>query len=320
GPPAVIARARTAVRAALTSRLEALADDTAAGGLAPRLLVGLSGGADSLALLATTCWVGTRMGLETEAVIIDHGLQEGSAQIAERARTQAEQVGTTAHVIGVQVPSTAPGGVENAARAARHEALDRRLEERGGLALLMAHTLDDQAEQVLMGLARGAGPRALAGIPRSRGPLLRPFLGSGRDETTALRRADTEEICRLHELPWWRDPMNADTTMLRARVRHQALPLLREMLGEQLDENLARTAELVRPDLDHLDGEARALLDALRRAGGEAREQGDLLLLDVHALAAAPAPLRTRVLRDGSRSAESAARAAGAPGATKSLL
>src|SRR5699024_8669737 len=82
------------------------------------------GGADALALLATTCWVGTRMGLETEAVIIDHGLQEGSAQIAERARTQAEQVGTTAHVIGVQVPSTAPGGVENAARAARHEALD----------------------------------------------------------------------------------------------------------------------------------------------------------------------------------------------------
>src|SRR5699024_9420416 len=181
GPPAVIARARTAVRAALTSRLEALADDTAAGGLAPRLLVGLSGGADSLALLATTCWVGTRMGLETEAVIIDHGLQEGSVQIAERARTQAEQVG------GVQVPSTAPGGVENAARAARHEALDRRLEERGGLALLLGHTLDDQAEQVLMGLARGAGPRALAGIPRSRGAILRPFLGTGRDERTALR-------------------------------------------------------------------------------------------------------------------------------------
>src|SRR5690625_6800944 len=86
GPPAVIARARTAVRAALTSRLEALADDTAAGGLAPRLLVGLSGGADSLALLATTCWVGTRMGRGTEAVIIDHGRQEGSAQSAARAR------------------------------------------------------------------------------------------------------------------------------------------------------------------------------------------------------------------------------------------
>src|SRR5699024_4417260 len=221
-----------------------------------------------------------------EAVIIDHGLQEGSAQIAERARTQAEQVGTTAHVsgvhapstapggaenaaraarhealdrrlddsgglalplrhtppdqaeqvgtsahvIGVQVPSTAPGGVENAARAARHEALDRRLEERGGLALLLGHTLDDQAEQVLMGLARGAGPRALAGIPRSRGAILRPFLGTGRDERTALRHVDTEEVCRLHDLTWWDDPMNADQSLLRARVRHRALPLLRELL------------------------------------------------------------------------------------------
>ena len=316
GPPPVIARARTAVRVALTSRLEALADDTAAGGLAPRLLVGLSGGADSLALLITTSWVGAKMGLETEAVIIDHGLQEGSAQIAERARTQAEQLGATAHVLRAQVERSAPGGVENAARTARHEALDRLLADRGGLALLLGHTLDDQAEQVLMGLARGAGPRALAGIPRSRGTILRPFLGTGRDERTALRHADTEEICRLHDLSWWEDPMNSDETLLRARVRHRALPLLRELLGEQIDENLARTAELVRPDADHLDAEARQLLESLRREGGELREQDDLLLLDVHALAAAPAPLRTRALRDASRLAEQA----GAAPSAKSLL
>lgn len=320
GPPPVVARARTAVRVAVTTRLEQLADDTAAGQLAPRLLVGLSGGADSLALLATTAWAGSRMGLETEAAVVDHGLQEGSAQVAERARTQAERLGLDAHVLEVQVDPAASGGLENAARRARHDALDHLLGERGGLALLMAHTLDDQAEQVLMGLARGAGPRALAGIPRSRGPLLRPFLGTGRDETTALRRVDTEEICRLHDLEWWEDPMNADTTMLRARVRHRALPLLRELLGEQIDENLARTADLIRPDVDHLDGEARDLFEALRRDGGADRHEQDLLLLDVHALAAAPAPLRTRVLRDASRSAEGAARAVGAPGATKSLL
>lgn len=316
GPPPIIARARTAVRAALTTRLEALADDTAAGGLAPRLLVGVSGGADSLALLVTTCWVGAKMGLETEAVIIDHGLQEDSAQVAERARTQAEQLGAGAHVIRVRVEQSAPGGVENAARTARHDALDRLLEDRGGLALLLGHTLDDQAEQVLMGLARGAGPRALAGIPRSRGAILRPFLGTGRDERTALRHADTEEICRLHDLSWWQDPMNADESMLRARVRHRALPLLREILGEQIDENLARTAELVRPDADHLDAEAAELLESVRREGGELREEGDLLLLDVHALTAAPAPLRTRALRDASRLAEQA----GATASTKSLL
>src|SRR5699024_609421 len=168
----------------------------------------------------------------------------------------------------------------------------------------------------LMGLARGGGPRALAGIARARGPLLRPFLGSGRDESTALRRADTEEICRLHDLEWWEDPMNADETLLRSRVRHRALPLLREILGE----NLARTADLVGPEADHLDAEATALLDSLRRDGGELREERDLLLLDVHALAAAPAPLRTRVLRDASRSADRAMARHGGAGSTKSLL
>src|SRR5699024_4703315 len=155
GPPPVVARARTAVRAALAARLELLADDTAVGQIAPRLLVGVSGGADSLALLATTAWVGTRMGLETEAAIVDHGLQDGSAQVAERARMQAERLGAAAHVLRVEVDLAAPGGLENAARAARHDALETLRRERGALALLMAHTLDDQAEQVLMGLARG---------------------------------------------------------------------------------------------------------------------------------------------------------------------
>ncbi|MEE1619128.1 tRNA lysidine(34) synthetase TilS [Brachybacterium sp. J153] len=320
GPPPVVARARTAVRAALTARLEQLADDTAAGTLAPRLLVGVSGGADSLALLATTRWVGERMGLETEAAIVDHALQHDSAQVAERAANQAERLGATAHVLRVAVDRDAPGGLESAARDARHAALELLLADRGGLALLLGHTLDDQAEQVLMGLARGAGPRALAGIPRARGPLLRPFLGTGRDETTALRRGDTEEICRLHDLEWWEDPMNADETLLRARVRHRALPLLREILGEQIDENLARTADLVRPDVDHLDAAARDGLEALRRDGGALRTEDDLLLLDVHALAALPAPVRTRILRDATRAAQAAARELGAVPATKSLL
>ena len=320
GPPPVVARARTAVRAALAARLELLADETAVGRTAPRLLVGLSGGADSLALLATTVWVGSRMGLETEAAIVDHRLQEGSAEVAERALVQAERLGAEAHILAVRVDREAPGGLENAARTVRHAALESLREERGALALLMAHTLDDQAEQVLMGLARGGGPRALAGIPRSRGALLRPFLGSGRDETTALRREDTEEICRIHDLDWWEDPMNADETLLRSRVRHRALPLLREILGEQIDENLARTADLVAADADHLDDEATALLEALRRDGGELREERDLLLLDVHALALAPAPVRTRVLRDASRSADRTIRTTEQGGSTKSLL
>lgn len=320
GPPPVVARARTAVRVALTARLERLADETAISHASPRLLVGLSGGADSLALLTTTVWVGRRMGLETEAAIVDHGLQEGSAEIAQRAAAQAERLGAESRILRVQVDADAPGGIENAARTARHDALETWRQERGALALLMAHTLDDQAEQVLMGLARGGGPRALAGIPRVRGALLRPFLGSGRDESTALRRVDTEEICLLHDIQWWEDPMNADESLLRSRVRHRALPLLREILGEHLETNLARAADLVAVDADHLDAEARELLEALRRDGGELREERDLLLLDVHALAAAPTALRTRILRDATRSADRAILPGGGGGSTKSLL
>jgi tRNA(Ile)-lysidine synthase len=305
GPPRVVARARSAVRAALLERLAALADATDAGSLSPRVLVGLSGGADSLALLTTTCWVGARMGLETEAVIIDHRLQEDSQSVAERARAQAERLGAArAHVIGVDVGAGAAGGVENAARTARHAAFEELLDERGALALLLGHTLDDQAEQVLMALARGAGPRALSGMPSARGPVLRPFLGDGREETTAISHADTEEICRLHDLDWWEDPMNADTALLRARVRHRVLPLLREELGEQITQNLARTAALVRPDSEMLDAEAAELLEGLQRETGEAAQEGDLLALDVHALTATAGPLRTRVLRDASRLAE----------------
>lgn len=313
GPPPVVARARTAVRAALAARLELLADRTDPTGMAPRLVVGVSGGADSLALLATTAWVGHRMGLETEAVVVDHALQDDAAEVAERAAAAAERLGAArSHVRRVVVDLSAAGGLENAARDARHAALEAVREEWGALAVLLGHTLDDQAEQVLMALARGAGPRALAGIPAVRGAILRPFLGTGRDETTALRRADTEEICRLHDVTWWEDPMNEDRSLLRGRVRHVVMPLLREALGAQIDENLARTADLVRPDADHLDAEARQALVALRRAG----EEEDLLVLDVHALAVLPSPVRTRVLRDASREA---AAGGGTPG-DKSLL
>src|SRR5690606_41317444 len=182
------------------------------------------------------------MGLEVEASIVDHGLQDGSAEVAEQAVVQAERLGASPQVLRVEVDLTAPGGLEAAARTARHEVLEAHREERGALAVLLGHTLDDQAEQVLMGLARGAGPRALAGIPRSRGALLRPFLGTGRDERTALRRADTEEICRLHDLTWCEDPMNEDPSLLRARARHRARPLPRGTTGDQTADHPARTA------------------------------------------------------------------------------
>jgi tRNA(Ile)-lysidine synthase len=314
GPPPVVARARRAVRGALLERLTLLADATDASGLQGRVLVGLSGGPDSLALCATTCWVAGRMGLETEVGIVDHGLQEDSSRVAGRARAQAERLGASAvHVLPVQVDPELPGGIENAARVARAEALDALAEERGAVALLLGHTLDDQAEQVLMGLARGAGARALSGIPPVRGRVLRPFLGIGRDEATALAREDTEEICTVLDLDPWQDPMNADLHLLRGRVRHRVMPLLAQELGPQIVENLARTAALVGPDTELLDAEAGDTLRALTRSS---QGPDDLLVLDVHALAALPAPIRTRILRDASRQAESS----GGTPSDKSLL
>src|SRR5699024_7986990 len=147
----------------------------------------------------------------------------------ERARMQAERLGAAAHVLRVEVDLAAPGGLENAARAARHDALETLRRERGALALLMAHTLDDQAEQVLMGLARGRGPRALSGIPRTPGPPLRPSRRTGRDARTALRRAATAAICRPHRPAWWEDPMNAAEPLLPSPVRHRAPSLRREI-------------------------------------------------------------------------------------------
>lgn len=306
GPPRVVARARTAVRASLMARLEELADRTDPAGLSPRILVAVSGGADSLALMATAAWVGSRMGLEAEAAIIDHGLAADSRSVAERAASACERLGAVrTHIRAVDLSApdgAASGGLENAARTARHRALEGLREERDALAILLGHTLDDQAEQVLMALARGSGPRALAGMPARRGAILRPFLDQTADESAALRRADTEEICTLHDVSWWEDPMNADTSMLRARVRHEVMPLLRDALGPQIDENLARSAALVRPDSEHLDAEALGALEALARPLPSSGE-GALLALDAHALAAHPAPIRTRVLREASRRA-----------------
>lgn len=303
GPPKSVARARTAVKYALTSRIEELADLTVNTEMHPRVLVGVSGGADSLALLATTAWVAPKMGLETVALIIDHDLQDGSAQIAERAAMTAERLGVRPRIVKASVDTAAPGGVENAARVARYRLFTAVLEEEGALALLLAHTADDQAEQVLMGLARGGGPRALAGMPRRRGAILRPFLGSGREESTTLRRVDTEAICEALEIDWWDDPMNHDPAYLRASVRHQLMPVLREVLGEHIDENLARAAELVRPDVEYLDAQARDAFQAVLRTPGESEEEGDLLHCDAHALAVLPEAIRTRVVRDASREA-----------------
>lgn len=236
------------------------------------VVVGVSGGADSLALAACAAFVARRDGVVVRAVVVDHGLQDGSAAVAREAARQTASLGLDADVVGVHVGGD--GGPEAAARDARRGAL---LAD-GDHPVLLAHTLDDQAETVLLGLGRGSGPRSLAGMRPVDGRWLRPFV---LPAPLGLRRADTEEICRVHGLEPWHDPHNADPRFRRSRVRTEVLPLLDDVLGGGVVAALARTAQQLRADVD--------LLDAL------AAEVDDPA--DVPTLAALPPALRSRVLR-----------------------
>jgi tRNA(Ile)-lysidine synthase len=292
GPGVAVAEVRTAVRSCLS--------DLAAGSLA---LVACSGGADSLALAAATAFVAPRLGLRAGGVTVDHGLQPGSDK---RAALVAERLGglglDPVRNVAVTVPSPGPGrgaspGPEAAARTARYAALDVVAAETGAAAVLLGHTLDDQAETVLLGLARGSGARSLAGMPARRGAYRRPLLG--------LRRAATAAACAELGLEPWQDPHNGDSRFTRARVRHQALPALEQALGPGVAEALARTATQLRADAECLDDLAFAESGRLRAANPDPGGP-DVAALDVTSLAALPAAIRTRVLRD-------AALAAGCP-------
>jgi tRNA(Ile)-lysidine synthase len=232
-----------------------------------RIVVAVSGGADSLALAAVTAFVADRESYDLRAVIVDHQLQPGSAEIAGRASAQLSSLGVKADVVAVEVGSA--GGPEAAARHARYAAL----ESVDADAVLLAHTLDDQAETVLLGLGRGSGPRSIAGMSPVDGRWRRPFL--------ELRRADTEQICRAYDLAWWVDPHNSDPAYRRSRIRTEVMPLLEDVLGGGVAEALARTAEQIRTDGAHLD----ALAEAVDHP------------LDIATLADLPPALRSRVLR-----------------------
>jgi tRNA(Ile)-lysidine synthase len=233
-PPAVAA-VRLAVRRALPS----------SDGL---VLVACSGGADSLALAAAARFVGRSVGLVT----VDHGLQEGSAARAAELAGWASAAGFDPVVIETVSVEGLAGGPEGAARTARYAALSAAASRAGAVAVLLGHTRDDQAETVLLALARGAGPRGLAGMPARRGIFLRPLLD--------VARADTRKACAALGLVPWEDPHNADPSFARSRVRGAALPALVEALGPGVVANLARSAALIAADNEALDALAAPLV------------------------------------------------------------
>ena len=254
------------------------------GGLDPDslVLVALSGGPDSLALAAATAFEAPRAGLRAGAVIVDHGLQDGSADAAARASTQAHALGLDP-VLVVPVSVGTDGGPEAAARDARYAALEQAARDTGAVAVLLGHTLDDQAETVLLGLARGSGAASLHGMAPTSGLYRRPLLG--------IRRSQTEQFCTDSALDPWLDPQNDDTAFTRVRVRKSVLPVLERELGPGIPEALARTAEQLREDSDALDHFAEEIAEDL----AEHSEAG--ISLPVRALEVQPAALRQRLIR-----------------------
>ncbi len=243
-----------------------LQDALAGAGYPDRVLVACSGGPDSLALAAVAAYFARRGHVDGHpvsvgAVVVDHQLQPGSAGVAATTARTLEDLGLSpVQIRTVDVASTG-AGPEAAARDARHAALEAAADEAGAAAILLGHTLDDQAEQVLLGLARGSGTRSLAGMRPSRGRLLRPFLG--------LRRADTLEICRVEGLEPWHDPSNTDPVYARSRTRVEVLPLLEDKLGPGVAESLARTAAILQLDADYLEDVANDTFDRLRQQNGD---------------------------------------------------
>lgn len=236
----------------------------------PAWCVALSGGPDSLALTAAATSI-----RPTTALIIDHGLQPGSAEVAQAARRQALELGcVAARVLPVRVGSE--GGPEAAARTARYAALES---ARAGAPVLLGHTLDDQAETVLLGLGRGSGSRSLAGMRSCDPPWHRPLLG--------VRRRDTHAVCAELGLTAWDDPHNHDRRFTRVRLRTEVLPLLEDVLGGGVAEALARTAAALREDTETLDALAESAFAAAATGDG----------LDIGPIAGLSPALRRRVIR-----------------------
>ena len=246
-------------------------------------LIALSGGGDSLALAWAASIECPKLGISIGAVIVDHQLQADSADVASRAADQARDLGLLP-VVTKRVSVGSAGGLEEAARRARYQAFREVIAETGALGILLAHTEDDQAETVLMGLARGSGPASLKGMAPEDPPFWRPLL--------TLPRATLRLALQDAGLSWWEDPHNDDDRFLRARVRHRVMPLIEEHLGPGIAQALARTAELFRQDSQYLDELARKLAEA-----SVSEDTEGSVSVPVSVLEGAPDALATRVLR-----------------------
>ncbi|MFJ1901344.1 MULTISPECIES: tRNA lysidine(34) synthetase TilS [unclassified Streptomyces] len=248
----------------------------------PLVLVACSGGADSMALASALAFEARKLPVRAGGITVDHGLQDGSDTRATEVvgRLTAMELDP---VEAVAVRVGHDGGPEAAARDARYAALDAAAERHGAAAVLLGHTRDDQAETVLLGLARGSGIRSLSGMAAASGPAgryRRPFL--------QLDRQTARKACLVQSLTVWDDPHNIDPAYTRSRLRHEGLPALEKALGKGVVEALARTAQLSRDDADALDTWAAEADRDVRDEAGR---------LECAKLCVLPPAVRRRVLR-----------------------
>ena len=250
-----------------------------------QILVACSGGADSLALAAAAQFEGARAGILVGAVIIEHGLQEATKDVASLTAKLLGELGLAPVLVReVEVSSDpAAGGTEAAARTARYDELAIAAEALDAKFVMLGHTLDDQAETVLLGLTRGSGPRSIAGMQAVNGLWLRPLLG--------IRRETTEAFCRDSALDFWVDPHNSDEQFTRVRIRRNVLPLLEKELGPGVAQALARTAEILAEDLAYFEGQALAEFQRMAKVGSTGIE------LEVAELERLPKVIRIRVFQ-----------------------
>ena len=239
------------------------------------ILFGCSGGADSMALAIALFLEANQT--KVIPVVVDHGLQDGSAQITSQTISKLKEIGYTQVETAVaQVKIT--DGLEASARRARYQIFNQFIDTYRPKYFLLAHTLNDQAETVLLGLARGSGARSLSGMAVENNIYVRPLLKISRQTTVAA--------CHEGGIEIWSDPHNDDLRFARVRARKNALPILEENLGPGITEALVRSADLLRDDADALDSFAL-----------EYFAQTDPLNLSINELERLPRAIRTRVLR-----------------------
>jgi tRNA(Ile)-lysidine synthase len=242
-----------------------------------KVLVGVSGGADSMALAISLHLESIAKKIQVIPVVVDHGLQSDSAEVAKSVVAKLIKLGFE-DVFTARAHVTMQDGVEASARRARYQIFNQALDTYSASVFFLGHTLDDQAESVLLGLARGSGTKSLSGMPEVTGPFIRPLLN--------IESATTDAACLEYEIEFWNDPHNLNEDFRRVRVRKHIIPAMEENLGPGITEALARSARLLREDATALEDWAARIYSEL-----------DPKSLDVEVLAGVPKAVRSRVIR-----------------------